>query len=143
MDLVTPISNDCILLMRSIQITQLLLAALVITQIPNLIGFVQGLNRYESPEAAYRACQQWASSAENYTVKRTGIWTTYSQYPSRSCQKEGDHYVGYEIPLDGATKISPQADDPNGFNSGSVPKREVSSNRWWFRRNRWSIVIPF
>lgn len=46
-----------LILMKSSRITQLLLAALVITQVPNLIDFVQGLRRYESPEAALRACQ--------------------------------------------------------------------------------------
>lgn len=56
----------------SSRITQLLLAALVLTQVPHFINFIDGLNRYESPEAALRACNQWAESAGQYTVKRMG-----------------------------------------------------------------------
>ena len=46
--------------MTSSRITQLLLAVLVLTQVPNCISFIHGLNRYESPEAALRACNQLA-----------------------------------------------------------------------------------
>ncbi len=128
--------------MNSSRITQLLLAALVITQVPHFISFIYGLNRYESPEAALRACNQWAERAGKYTVKRTGIWTSYSQAPVRICLKEGDHYVGSEIPLDGATEVGQHLDDPKGFHSDSVPKSEDSGKRWRFRRNKWSITIP-
>ena len=48
--------------MASSRMTQLLLAALILTQVPNCISFIHGLNRYESPEAALRACSQWAES---------------------------------------------------------------------------------
>ena len=132
-----------LILMKSSRITQLLLAALVIMQVPNLIDFVQGLRRYESPEAALRACQQWAENAGTFTVKRTGLWTSYSLSPARSCSKEGDHYVGYEIPLDGATEISNRPNDPIGFNFNNIPEVEDTGNRWSFRRKKWSIVIPF
>ena len=128
--------------MTSSRLTQLLLAALVLTQVPNCISFIHGLNRYESPEAALRACNQWAESAGQFTVKKTGIWTSYSQSPVRFCRKEGDHYVGSEIPLDGATEIGQNRDDPKGFHSDSVPKAEDSGKRWRFRRNKWSITIP-
>ncbi len=128
--------------MTSSRITQLLLAALVITQVPNCISFIQALNRYESPEAALRACNQWADSAGQYTVKRTGIWTSYAQSPVRLCRKEGDHFVGSEIPLDGAKEIGQRSDDPKGFLSDSVPKAEDSGKRWGFRRNKWSSTIP-
>ena len=128
--------------MASSRITQLLLAALVITQVPNCISFIYGLNRYESPEAAFRACNQWAESAGKYTVKRTGVWTSYSQSPVRLCRKEGDHYVGFQIPMGGATEIGQNLDDPKGFYSDSVPKAEDSGKRWRFRRNKWSITIP-
>ena len=127
----------------SSRITQLLLAALVLTQVPHFINFIDGLNRYESPEAALRACNQWAESAGQYTVKRTGIWTSYSQSPARLCRKEGDHYVGSEIPLEDAKEIGQGPDDPNGFHVDSVPKAEDSGKRWRFRRNKWSITIPF
>lgn len=129
--------------MTSSRLTQLLLAALVLTQVPNCISFIQGLNRYESQEAALRDCNQWAKSAGQYTVKRTGIWTSYSQSPVRLCRKEGDHYVGFEIPLDGATEIGQRPDDPKGFHFDRVPKSEDSGKRWRFRRNQWSITIPF
>ena len=129
--------------MTSSRITQLLLAALVLTQVPNCISFIHGLNRYESPEAALRACNQWAESAGQYTVKRTGIWIRYSQSPVRLCRKEGDSYFGSEIPLDGATEVGQELDDPKGFHSDNVPQAEDSGKRWRFRRNKWSITIPF
>ena len=128
--------------MTSSRITQLLLAALVLTQVPHCISFIQGLNRYESPEAALRACNQWAESAGQYTVKRAGVWNSYSQSPARLCLKEGDYYVGSEIPLEGAKEIGQAPDDPNGFHVDSVPKAEDSGKRWRFRRNKWSIMIP-
>ena len=128
--------------MASSRVTQLLLAALILTQVPNCISFIHGLNRYESPEAALRACNQWAESAGQYTVKRTGIWTSYSRSPVRLCRKEGDQYVGSEVPLDGATEIGQNLDAPTGFPSDSVPKPEDSGKRWRFRRNKWSITIP-
>ena len=129
--------------MKSSQVTQLLLTALVLTQVPHLINFVHGLNRYESPDAAQRACQQWVDVADKFTVKKRGIWTSYSLYPTRSCKKEGEQYVGYEIPLNGASKISVRPDDPIGFEFGNVPEPLDSGKRWRFRRNKWSIVIPF
>ena len=129
--------------MASSRMTQLLLAALILTQVPNCISFIHGLNRYESPEAALRACSQWAETAGEYTVKRTGIWTSYSQSPVRLCRKEGDQYLGAEVPLDGAIEIGQNLDDPKGFHSDRVPQSEDSGKRWRFRRNKWSITIPF
>ena len=35
-------------MIKSSRITQLLLAALVVTQIPNLVSFIDNLSRYES-----------------------------------------------------------------------------------------------
>ncbi len=128
--------------MTSSRVTQLLLAALVITQVPNCISFIHGLNRYESSEAALRACNQWADSAGHFTVKKTGLWTSYTESPVRLCRKEGDHFVGAEIPLDGATVIGQNLDDPKGFHSDRVPDAEDSKKRWRFRRNKWSITIP-
>ena len=126
----------------SSRITQLLLGVLILTQVPNCIRFVQGLNRFESPEAAFRACRQWAEMAGQYTVKRTGLWTQYSQSPVRLCTKEGDHYLGMEIPLDHAKKLSPNFDDPKGFLFNRIPKAEDTGKRWRFKRDQWSINIP-
>ena len=80
--------------MTSVRMTQLLLGALILTKVPNCISFIHGLNRYESPEAALRACKQWAESAGQYTVKRTGLWIRYTLLPVRLCRREGDSYVG-------------------------------------------------
>ena len=85
------------------------------------ISFIHGLNRYESLEAALRACNQWAESAGQYTVKRKGIWISYSQSPLRLCRKEGDSYVGSEIPLDGATVVGQELDDPEGVSLWQCP----------------------
>ena len=128
--------------MTSVRMTQLLLGALILTQVPNCISFIHGLNRYESPEAALRACNQWAESAGQYTVKRTGLWIRYTQLPVRLCRREGDSYVGSEIPLDAAKEIGQEPDAPKGFQFDSVPSPEDSGKRWRFRRNKWSITIP-
>ena len=98
--------------MRSTRVTQVLLAALVITQIPNVVSFVENLNRYGSAKEALRACEEWAETAGTFTLKRTGFWTRYTQNPVRSCQKEGDRYIGYEVSLDGATNISDDPEQP-------------------------------
>ena len=63
--------------------------------------------------------------------------------PVRLCRKEGDQYVGAEVPLDGAIEIGQNLDDPKGFHSDRVPQSEDSGKRWRFRRNKWSITIPF
>ena len=128
--------------MTSVRMTQLLLGALILTQVPNCISFIHGLNRYESPEAALRACNQWAESAGQYTVKRTGLWIRYTQHPVRLCRREGDSYVGSEIPLDAAKEIGQEPDAPKGFQFDNVPSPEDSGKRWRFRRNKWSITIP-
>ncbi|WP_114994442.1 hypothetical protein [Synechococcus sp. UW179A] len=129
--------------MKSTRITQLLLAALVVTQVPNLISFIQALSRYESSESALRACNRWAESAGRYSVRRAGLWTSYSQDPVRSCKKEGDQFVGYELPMQDAVEVSGNPGDPKGFNAGEVPKVEDTGKRWRYRRKRWSLVIPF
>ena len=129
--------------MKSSRITQILLAALVITQVPNLVSFVQALSRYESPESALRACKQWAESAGRYSVTKAGPWTSTRQYPLRSCKKEGDQFVGYEVPLEGASELSERDTDPRGFMAGSVPEAQDTGKRWRFRRKQWSLVIPF
>ena len=88
------------------------------------------------------ACNQWAESAGQYTVKGTGIWTRYSYSPERLCRREGDHYVGAEIPLEGAKEIGQGPDDPNRYHVDSVPKAEdFLGKRWWFRRNKWSSFM--
>tara|TARA_B100000073_G_scaffold274692_1_gene234665 strand:- start:351 stop:794 length:444 start_codon:yes stop_codon:yes gene_type:complete len=130
-------------MMKSSRITQLLLAALVVTQVPNLISFVDNLSRHESPESALRACTQWAESAGQYSVRREGLWTSYSQHSVRSCKKEGDQFVGYELPMQAASVVSDNAGDPKGFMAGEVPEEEDSGKRWRYRRKRWSLVIPF
>ena len=61
-------------MMKSSRITQLLLAALVDTQILNLIHFIGALGRYESPESASRACHRWADSAGQYSIRNP--WDT-------------------------------------------------------------------
>ena len=126
----------------SSRITQFLLAILILTQVPNCIRFIQGLNRYESPEAALRACRQWSEMAGQYTVKNKGLWTQYSQSPVRLCKKEGDHYLGMEIPLDQARNLSPNLDDPKGFLANRIPKAKDTGKRWRFKRDQWSISIP-
>lgn len=128
--------------MRSTRVTQVLLAALVITQIPNVVSFVENLNRYGSAKEALRACEEWAESAGTFTLKRTGFWTRYTQNPVRSCQKEGDRYIGYEVSLDGATNISDDPEQPRGFDADHVPEAMDTGKRWDFKRRRWSIVIP-
>ena len=129
--------------MKSTRITQLLLAALVVTQVPNLISFIEALGRYESSESALRACNQWAESAGLYSVRRAGLWTSYSQHQVRSCKQEGDQFVGYELPMQGAVEVSGNPGDPKGFNAGEVPEVKDSGKRWRYRRKRWSLVIPF
>ena len=129
--------------MKSNRVTQILLGALVITQVPNLVGFIQALSRYESPESALRACNRWAESAGRYSVTRTGLWTSTGQHPLRSCKTEGDQFVGYEVPLEGASEVSERDTDPRGFMAGSVPEAQDTGKRWRFRRKQWSLVIPF
>ena len=129
--------------MKSSRITQLLLAALVDTQILNLIHFIGALGRYESPESASRACHHWADSAGQYSIRRTGLWTSTSQNPVRFCKQEHHHYVGYEVPKEGAAEVSDNPEDPKGFLAGEVPEAEDSGKRWRYRRKRWSLVIPF
>lgn len=129
--------------MKSSRITQILLAALVITQVPNLINFIQALSRYDSPESALRACNHWAEAAGLYSVKRSGLWPSTKNYPVRSCKKEGNQIVGYEVPLEGDPKISNSSIPAREFNVGDVPQEEETGKRWRFRRQRWSLVIPF
>ncbi|MAD68178.1 hypothetical protein [Synechococcus sp. BIOS-U3-1] len=123
--------------------TQFLLAALVVTQIPNLISFIEALGRYGSPESALRACNRWAESAGDYSVRRAGLWTSYSQHSVRTCKKEGDQVVGFELPMQGSAEVSDDPGDPQGFNAGEVPQAEDTGKRWRYRRKRWSLVIPF
>lgn len=129
--------------MKSNRITQILLAALVITQVPNLFSFIQALSRYESPESALRACTLWAESAGRYSVTRAGLWTSTADFPVRSCKKEGDQFVGYEVPLEGASETIESDTAPSGFMAGSVPEAQDTGNRWRFKRKQWSLVIPF
>ena len=129
--------------MKSSRITQLLLAALVVTQVPNLIHFSGALGRYESPESASRACHHWADSAGQYSIRRTGLWTSTSQNPVRFCKQEAHHFVGYEVPKEGAAEVSDNPEDPKGFLARGVPEAEDSGKRWRYRRKRWSCVIPF
>ncbi|QNI59405.1 hypothetical protein SynBIOSU31_02542 [Synechococcus sp. BIOS-U3-1] len=130
-------------MMKSIRMTQFLLAALVVTQIPNLISFIEALGRYGSPESALRACNRWAESAGDYSVRRAGLWTSYSQHSVRTCKKEGDQVVGFELPMQGSAEVSDDPGDPQGFNAGEVPQAEDTGKRWRYRRKRWSLVIPF
>ena len=130
-------------MMKSSRITQLLLAALVDTQIPNLINFIGALGRYESPESASRACHHWADSAGQYSIRRTGLWTSTSQNPVRFCKQEAHHFVGYEVPKEGAAEVSDNPEDPKGFMAGDVPEAEDTSKRWRYRGKRWLLVIPF
>ena len=130
-------------MIKSSRMTQLLLAALVVTQVPNLISFIDAMDRYESPEAALRACDRWAESAGRYSVRRRGLWTSYSQKPVRSCKQEGDQILGYELPMEGAGEVSDNPEDPKGFKAGEVPEAEDSGKRWRCRCKRWSLVIPF
>ena len=130
-------------MMKSSPITQFLLAALVVTQIPNLISFIEALGRYGSPESALRACNRWAESAGDYSVRRAGLWTSYSQHSVRTCKKEGDQVVGFELPMQGSAEVSDDPGDPQGFNAGEVPQAEDTGKRWRYRRKRWSLVIPF
>ena len=129
--------------MKSIRMTQFLLAALVVTQIPNLISFIEALGRYGSPESALRACNRWAESAGDYSVRRAGLWTSYSQHSVRTCKKEGDQVVGFELPMQGSAEVSDDPGDPQGFNAGEVPQAEDTGKRWRYRRKGWSLVIPF
>ena len=130
-------------MMKSIRIMQLLLAALVVTQIPNLISFIGALGRYESPESASRACHRWAYSAGHYRIRRTDLWTSTSQNPVRFCKQEAHHFVGYEVPKEGAAEVSDNPEDPKGFLAGEVSEAEDSGKRWRYRRKSWSLVIPF
>jgi len=75
-------------MMKSSRIMQLLLAALVVTQILNLISFIGALGRYESPESASRACHRWVDSAGHYRIRRTDLWTSTSQNPVRLCKQK-------------------------------------------------------
>ena len=129
--------------MKSSRITQLLLAALVDTQILNLIHFIGALGRYESPESASRACHHWADSAGQYSIRRTGLWTSTSQNPVRFCKQEAHHFVGYELPKEGAGEVSDNPEDTKGFLARGVPEAEESGKRWRYRRKLWSLVIPF
>ena len=86
-------------MMKSSRITQLLLAALVDTQILNLIHFIGALGRYESPESASRACHRWADSAGQYSIRRTDLWNSTSQNPVRFCKQKAHHFVGCEVLL--------------------------------------------
>ena len=130
-------------MMKSSRITQLLLAALVDTQIPNLIHFIGALGRYESPESASRACHHWADSAGQCSIRRTVLWTSTSQNPVRFCKQEAHHFVGYEVPKEGAAEVCDNPEDPQGFLARGVPEAEESGKRWRYRRKRWSLVIPF
>ena len=130
-------------MMKSIRMTQFLLAALVVTQIPNLISFIEALGRYGSPESALRACNRWAESAGDYSVRRAGLWTSYSQHSVRTCKKEGDQVVGFELPMQGSAEVSDDPGDPKGFNAGEVPEVEDSAKPWRYRNERWSLMIPF
>ena len=130
-------------MMKSSRITQVLLAALVVTQIPNLISFVGALGLYESPESASRACHRWAYSAGHYRIRRTDLWTSTSQNPVRLCKQGPHQFVGYEAPKEGAAGVSDNPEDPKGFLAGEVPEPEDSGKRWRYRRKRWSLVIPF
>ena len=129
--------------MKSIRITQLLPAALVDTQILNLIHFIGALGRYESPESASRACHRWADSAGHYRIRRTDLWTSTSQNPVRLCKQGPHQFVGYEAPKEGVAEVSDNPEDPKGFLAGGVPEAEDSGKRWRYRRKRWSLVIPF
>ena len=129
--------------MKSSRVTQLLLAALVVTQVPNLISFIGALGRYESPESASRACDRWAESAGRYSVRRVGLWTSTSQNPVRLCKQGPHQFVGYEAPKEGVAEVSDNPEDPKGFLAGEVPDPEDSAKRWRYRRKRWSLVIPF
>ena len=129
--------------MKSSRVTQLLLAALVVTQVPNLISFIGALGRYESPESASRACDRWAESAGRYSVRRVGLWTSTSQNPVRFCKQEADQFVGYEVPMEEAAEVSDNPEDPKGFVAAAVPEAEDSGKRWRYRRKHWSLVIPF
>jgi hypothetical protein len=61
----------------------------------------------------------------------------------RSCKKEGDQFVGYEVPLEGASETIESDTAPSGFMAGSVPEAQDTGNRWRFKRKQWSLVIPF
>ena len=130
-------------MMKSIRITQLLLAALVVTQIPNLISFIGALGQYESPESASRACHRWADSAGHYRIRRTDLWNSTSQNPVRLCKQGPHQFVGYEALKEGAAEVSDNPEDPKGFLAGEVPEAEDSGKRWRYRRKSWSLVIPF
>ena len=130
-------------MMKSSRITQVLLAALVVTQIPNLISFISAMGRYESPESASRACHRWADSAGRYSVRKDGLWTSTSQNPVRFCKQEAQQLVGCEVPKESAAEVCDNPEDPKGFLAGEVPEAEDSGKRWRYRRKRWSLVIPF
>jgi len=130
-------------MMKSSRITQLLLAALVDTQILNLIHFIGALGRYESPESASRACHHWADSAGQYSIRRTDLWTSTSQNPVRFCKQEAHQLVGCEVPKESAAEVCDNPEDPKGFLAGEVPEAEDSGKRWRYRRKSWSLVIPF
>lgn len=70
--------------------------------------------------------------------KGNGDLDPFSYFPARLCRREGDHYVGAEIPLEGAKEIGQGPDDPNRYHVDSVPKAEDLGKRWRFRRNKWS-----
>ena len=48
-------------------------------------------------------------------MKRTGVTDQLFAVPSALCRKEGDHYVGSEILLDGENEIGQCTDDPKFF----------------------------
>ena len=123
-------------MIKSSRITQLLLAALVVTQIPNLVSFIDNLSRSESPESVFRACTGWSESAGLHSVRSEGLWTSYSQHPVRSCKKEGNQVVGYVRPMRSAPVISDNAGDPKGLNAEEVPAEGDSCNRWRYKRKR-------
>jgi hypothetical protein len=63
--------------------------------------------------------------------------------PLRSCKKEGDQYLGYELSLEGASEVSERDTDPRGFMAGSVPEAKDRGKCWRFSPKQWSLLIPF
>ena len=127
---------------KSIRTTQFLLPAQVVTQIPNLVSFIEALGRYGSPESALRACNRWAESAGDYSVRRAGLWTSDSQHSVRN-YKKGDQVVRFELPMQASAEVSDNPGDPKGFNAGEDPEVEDSAKPWRYRNERWSLMIPF
>ena len=58
---------------------------------------------------------------------------------SALCRKEGDYYVGFETPLEGAEEISQCTEDLKVFHAESIPMIEDLGKLWRFRSNKWSI----